>query len=82
MVVAEAMWWWLRRLCGGGCGGYVVAVVEAMWWVLEELELKQALRYSFGLGLCKNNHKNSGHFVLLLRAAHALRLDQFYKSSV
>ena len=28
-----------------------MTVVEAMWW-LEELELKQALRFSFGLGLC------------------------------
>jgi hypothetical protein len=27
----------------------VVAVAEAMWW----LELKQALGFSFGLGLCK-----------------------------
>ena len=31
----------------------MVGVAEAMWWVLEELELKQALRFSFGLGLCK-----------------------------
>ena len=62
VLVAEAMWWRLRRLCGGGCGGYVVAVAEAMWWVLEELELKQALRYSFGLGICKTF--NSGHLVL------------------
>ena len=29
-----------------------MTVVEAMWW-LEELELKQAFRFSFGLGLCK-----------------------------
>ena len=30
-LVAEAMWCWLRRLCGTGCGGYVVLVAEAMW---------------------------------------------------
>ena len=24
MVVAQDMWWWLRRICGGGCAGYVV----------------------------------------------------------
>jgi hypothetical protein len=52
VAVAEAMCCRLRRQCGGGCGGYVVAVAEAMWW-FEELELKEALRLSFGLGLCK-----------------------------
>ena len=25
----------LRRLCGGGCAGYVVVVAPAMWWVLD-----------------------------------------------
>jgi hypothetical protein len=52
-AVVEAMCWRLWRLCGG-CRGYVVAVAEAMWW-LEEMELKQALQFSFGLGLC-NRH--------------------------
>ena len=27
----------LRRLCVGGCGGYVVVVAEAMWWRLRRL---------------------------------------------
>jgi hypothetical protein len=49
------MCWRLWRLCGGGCGGYVVAVEEAMWW-LEELKLKQALQFSFGLGLCNKKY--------------------------
>jgi hypothetical protein len=37
-------------------------VAEDMWW-LEELELKQALQFCFGLGLGKNA-VNSGHLVL------------------
>ena len=24
---------WLRRICGGGCAGYVVVVAQDMWWV-------------------------------------------------
>ena len=40
----------------------MVAVAEDMRWVLEELELKQALPFSFGLGICKNA-VNSGHLV-------------------
>jgi hypothetical protein len=36
----------LFRVCGLGCVGWV-------GW-LEELELKKALQFSFGLGLCKN----------------------------
>jgi hypothetical protein len=43
--------WW-RRIYGGGCAGYVVVVAQDIWW-LEELEVKQALQFSFGLGLCK-----------------------------
>ena len=31
VLVAEAMWCWLQRLCGAGCGGYVVLLAEAMW---------------------------------------------------
>ena len=37
-VVAEPMWWWLRSLCGGGCGAYVVVVAEPMWWVKVEIK--------------------------------------------
>ena len=37
----------LQRLCGGGCGGYVVVVAETMWW-LEEFEL--GLGFCLGLG--------------------------------
>ena len=29
--VAEAMCYWLWRLCVIGCGGYVILVAEAMW---------------------------------------------------
>ena len=25
-MVAQDMWWWLRRICGGGCAGYVVGL--------------------------------------------------------
>ena len=35
--VAEAMCYWLQRLCGAGCGGYVVLVAEAMWCRLRRL---------------------------------------------
>jgi hypothetical protein len=36
VVVAQDMWWWLRRICGGGCAGYdyVVVVAQDMWWGL------------------------------------------------
>ena len=37
ILVAEAMWCWLRRLCGNGCGGYAVLVAEAMWCWLRRL---------------------------------------------
>ena len=40
VLVVEAMWCWLQRLCGlvaeamwDGCGGYVVLVAEAMCWI-------------------------------------------------
>ena len=43
-LVAEAMWYWLQRLCGAGCGGYVGwlqrlcgMVAEAMWCSLRRL---------------------------------------------
>ena len=31
--VVEAMWCWLWRLCGDGCGDYVALVAEDMWWL-------------------------------------------------
>ena len=37
LVVAEVMWCWLQRLCGAGCGGYVVLVAEAFWCWLRRL---------------------------------------------
>ena len=43
VVVAEAMWLWLRRLCGCACGGYVVLVAEAMWWGAGSNENKHQL---------------------------------------
>ena len=48
-------------------GGWVGGGWVGGGW-LEELELKQALQFSFGLGLC-NNAVNSGHFVSV--TAHA-----------
>ena len=35
--VAEAICYWLQRLCGAGCRGYVVLVAEAMWCWLRRL---------------------------------------------
>ena len=35
--VPEAMWCWLRRLYGAGCGGYVMLVAEAMCCWLRRL---------------------------------------------
>ena len=37
LLVAEAICYWLRRLCVTGCGGYVFLVVEAMWCWLRRL---------------------------------------------
>ena len=37
LLVAEAMCCLLRRLCGAGCGGYVVLVAKAMWCWLRRL---------------------------------------------
>jgi hypothetical protein len=28
VVVAQDMWWWLRRICGGGSAGYVVGEIK------------------------------------------------------
>ena len=28
MVAAQDMWWWLRRICGGGSAGYVVGEIK------------------------------------------------------
>jgi hypothetical protein len=36
-LVAEAMWYWLWRLCGARCGGFVVLVSEAMCCLLRRL---------------------------------------------
>ena len=32
MVVAQDMWWWQNRICGGGSRGCVVVVAQDMWW--------------------------------------------------
>ena len=40
-MVAQDMWCWWRRICGGGAG-YVV-VVQDMWWVKSKLKLRPAV---------------------------------------
>ena len=48
VVVAQDMWWWLRRICGGGSAGYMVGEIKnkANSAQLElELGLSLAIRY-------------------------------------
>jgi hypothetical protein len=41
LVVAQDMWLWWRRICGGSGAGYVVVVAQDMWWGKSKLKLTQ-----------------------------------------
>ena len=77
---------WLRRLCVRGYRGIGVVVAEAMWCPLRRLcgegldvlGLRQALRFCFGLGLCKKVHRFNCFLCLLL----VLRLRLMLTKSV
>jgi hypothetical protein len=53
VVVVQDMWWWLRRICVGGCAGYVVVVAQDMWWGKSRIKLTQPLELELGLSLAK-----------------------------
>ena len=49
---------WLRRICGGGCAGYVMVVVQDMWWWFCRICGCGCAGYVVG-GLDSDNHTTS-----------------------